>query len=117
MRTLMSCYVAAIVCGYSFAAAACETPTMNVSMPDGKAATLEQMLTAQGQVKVYQAAMTTYLACIDGETAAQGEEAPAEFKLLMVERHNAAVAEMEGVAAAFNDQLKAYKAANPPAPK
>jgi hypothetical protein len=31
----------------------------------------------------------------------------------MVERHNTAVAEMEGVAAAFNDQLRAFRAANP----
>jgi hypothetical protein len=34
----------------------------------------------------------------------------------MVARHNSAVAEMESVAGAFNDQRKAYLAANP-APK
>lgn len=113
MRTLTSCFVAAIASGFAFTAAACETPTMNVTMPDGKTSTLEQMLAAQGQVKAYQASMTTYLTCIDEETAAQGEQAPAEFKQLMVERHNAAVAEMEGIATAFNEQLKAYKAANP----
>jgi hypothetical protein len=31
----------------------------------------------------------------------------------MVTRHNTAVTEMETVAAAFNDQVKAYRAANP----
>jgi hypothetical protein len=31
----------------------------------------------------------------------------------MVNRHNTAVGEMEAVAAAFNEQLKAFKAANP----
>jgi hypothetical protein len=31
----------------------------------------------------------------------------------MVARHNAAVSEMEGVAAAFNEQIKAFRAANP----
>jgi hypothetical protein len=34
----------------------------------------------------------------------------------MVSRHNAAVAEMEGVAAAFNEQLRAFRAANPTPP-
>jgi hypothetical protein len=59
------------------------------------------------------AAMTDYLACIDGEAAAKGEDAPEQFKAMMVTRHNTAVTEMETVAAAFNDQVKAFKAANP----
>jgi hypothetical protein len=72
------------------------------------------MLAGQAQVKAYQAAMNEFLACIDAEAAAQGETAPEEYKSLMVARHNAAVSEMEGVAGAFNDQIKAYRAANPP---
>jgi hypothetical protein len=82
-------------------------------MPDGSTSSRDQMLAAQAQVKAYQAAMTEFLACIDSELDAQGEQAPDEFKSLMVSRHNAAVAEMEGVAAAFNDQLRAFRAANP----
>jgi hypothetical protein len=112
MRALTSCLVVAIASGYGLAAAACENPVA-VAIPDGATSTMEQMLTAQGQVKTYQAAMTEFLACIDSELEAQGEQAPEEFKSLMVSRHNAAVAEMEGVAAAFNDQIKAYRAANP----
>jgi hypothetical protein len=112
MKVLTSCLAAAIASGYGFAAAACENPAA-VSIPDGKASTMDQMLAAQAQVKAYQAAMTEFLACIDSELEAQGEQAPEEFKSLMVSRHNAAVAEMEGVAAAFNDQIKAYRAANP----
>jgi hypothetical protein len=104
--------VAAIAIGYSFAAAACENPKM-VSIPDGKTATMEQLLAAQGEVKTYMAAMEGYLDCLNKELEAQGEEAPAEFKSLMVTRHNTGVSEMEGVAAAFNEQVKAYKAANP----
>jgi hypothetical protein len=77
---------------------------------------MEQMLSAQAQVKAYQAKMSEFLACIDAELEAEGEQAPDEFKSLMVSRHNAAVSEMEGVAAAFNDQIKAYRAANPPKP-
>ena len=112
MRTLTSCLVTAIASGYGFAAVACENPAA-VAIPEGKSSTMEQMLAAQAQVKAYQAAMTEFLACIDSELEAQGETAPEEFRSLMVSRHNAAVAEMEGVAAAFNDQIKAYRAANP----
>ena len=115
MRALTSCFVAAIACGYSYAATACENPAA-VAIPDGKTSTMEQMLAGQAEVKAYQAAMTEFLACVDGELEAQGETAPEEFKSLMVARHNAAVAEMEGVAAAFNDQLKAYRTASTPAP-
>ena len=112
MRTLTSCAVAAVAGCIAFAANACESPAV-VAIPDGKTSTLEQMLAAQKDVKAYQTKMNEYLACIDSETDAQGEQAPNDYKALMVNRHNAAVAEMEGVAAAFNDQIKAYKAANP----
>jgi hypothetical protein len=102
MRTLMSCGLAVIASGYAFAAsAACESP-MVVSVPDGKTATMEQLLAAQGQIKVYMAAMNDYIACIDKEVETLGETATPEV-----------VAEMEGIAAAFNDQVKAYRAANP----
>jgi hypothetical protein len=115
MRVLTSCLVTVIASGCALAAAACENPAAIV-IPDGKSSTMEQMLAAQAQVKAYQTAMTEFLACIDSDLDAQGEKAPEEFKSLMVSRHNAAVAEMEGVAAAFNDQIKAYRAANPAPP-
>ncbi|HUQ51896.1 MAG TPA: hypothetical protein VM692_06715 [Gammaproteobacteria bacterium] len=116
MKVLTSGLVAAIATGYGVAAGACENPTA-VAIPDGKSATMEQMLAAQAQVKAYQTAMNAFLACLDTELDAQGEQAPEDFKSLMVSRHNAAVSEMEGVAAAFNDQIKAYRAANPAPPK
>ena len=112
MKISTSCLAAIITAGYAATSLACENPPA-VSIPDGKSSTLEQMLAAQAQVKTYQTAMTEFLACIDAELEAKGEDAPEEFKSLMVSRHNAAVAEMEGVAAAFNDQIKAYRAANP----
>jgi hypothetical protein len=63
------------------------------------------------------AAMQEFLACIDMEADAKGADAPAEYKSMMVDRHNTAVSEMEQVATAFNEQVKAYKAANPTPPK
>jgi hypothetical protein len=115
MRLLSSCVLTAVASGYCFAAAACEAPSP-VAMPDGSKSTRDQMLAAQAQVKAYQASMNEFIACIDSELDAQGEKAPDEFKSLMVSRHNAAVAEMEGVAASFNDQLRAFRAANPTPP-
>ena len=112
MRTLLFCLVAFIASGLAVAAAACEAPAP-VPVPDGATATREQMLAAQAQIRAYQTAMTEFLACIDSELEAEGEQAPEEFKSLMVSRHNAAVAEMEGVADAFNTELRAFRAANP----
>ena len=116
MRAVTASVLATIFYGYGMsAAAACEAPSP-VAIPDGATATREQMLAAQAQVRAYQAAMNEFIACIDSEGDAQGEEAPAEFKSLMVERHNSAVTELEGVAAAFNEQLRAFRAANPTPP-
>src|SRR6202008_5001333 len=96
MRVLTGCLLGAIASGYGFAAAACEPPAP-LPMPHGAPATRHKMLASQAQVRAYQAAMTEFLACIDSEQQAEGEQAPDEFKALMVDRHNAAVAEMAGV--------------------
>ena len=58
MRTFLSCCVAVIASGWVFAASAdCETPKLEIQMPDGKTATRDQMVEAQGKVKAYQAAI------------------------------------------------------------
>ncbi len=112
MQKLTSCCVALLAGCCTFAAAACENPSM-ITIPDGKSSTMDQLLAAQGQVKSYMAAMEQYLSCVDKEMEAKGDDATAEYKSLMVNRHNAAVSEMESVAGAFNEQIQAYKAANP----
>lgn len=114
MKFCASLFVAAAACGAA-GASACDNPTM-VTLPDGQTATMEQLLDAQGKVKAYMAAMEEYLACLNDELEAAGEDAPAEFKSSMVTRHNTAVTEMETVAAAFNTQVQAYRAANPAPP-
>jgi len=115
MRTV-GVFVAVIAGCWATAGVACEAPAV-VAVPDGKTATMDQLLAAQSQVKSYMAAMQQFLACVDMEADAKGADAPAEYKAMMVDRHNTAVAEMEQIAAAFNDQVKAYKAANPTPPK
>ncbi len=115
MKLLASCSLTAFATCCALAAVACENPTM-VPVPDGKTSTMQQMVDAQAKVKSYMAAMEEYLACLNGELEAAGEDAPTEFKSLMVTRHNTAVTEMESVASAFNVQVQAYKAANPQPP-
>lgn len=92
--------------------ASCEIPSM-VSVPDGSTATREELLEAQSKVKTYMDQMTAYLDCINGEIEAGGDDATEQFKSLMVSRHNAAVTEMETLAAAYNEQLQIFRAANP----
>jgi hypothetical protein len=120
---MVGSYVGVLASCCAFAGVACENPAV-VTIPDGKSSTMEQLLTAQGQVKTYLAAMQDYLACVDNEADAKDSEAkakgadtPAEYKTMMAARHNNAVTEMESIAAAFNEQVKAYKAANPEPPK
>jgi hypothetical protein len=97
-------------------ASACESPAV-VSVPDGKTSTKEQMLAARDQVKAYMSSMEAFMKCVDDEAAGKGDGAPPEYKDQMAARHNNAVAEMEAVASAFNDQLHAYNAAHPAPPK
>jgi len=91
---------------------ACEYPPL-ITIPDGKEASMEELLTAQASVKDYMGAMETYLACVNGELTAAGDNAPAEYKAIMFTRHNVAVAEMESIAESFNEQVARYKDANP----
>jgi hypothetical protein len=112
MKAFARIIVAAATCLPVAVFAACENPTM-VSVPDGSTSSMEVLLAAQANIKTYMAAMEVYLACLNEELEAAGEDAPAEFKSLMVTRHNTAVTEMETVAAAFNQQVQAYRAAHP----
>jgi hypothetical protein len=93
--------------------AACENPSMVLELPDGASASLDEMVAAQAAVKTYMGEMETYLACLNGDIEATGDDAASEFKTLMVTRYNTAVVELETVAAAFNQQLQAYRSANP----
>jgi hypothetical protein len=112
MRAFARILIAAATCFALDAHAACEIPTV-AAVPNGATATEEEMLAAQATVKAYIAGVEAYIACINEELTAAGEDAPAEFKSLMVTRHNSAVTEIESVAAAFNRELQAYRAARP----
>lgn len=86
-------------------------------IPNGGTATKEDMLEGQRGVKTYVAAMEVYLECIvDEEKAAMAamEDMQPEDEQqradAMNKKYNAAVDEMERLAAQFNAEVQAYKA-------
>lgn len=111
MNLLRLC-LAFLASGFATASLACDYPALAV-VPDGASSTIEQMVAAQEGVKTYMAAMDAYLSCVSAELEAAGDDAPEEFKTIMVSRHNAAVTEMEAIAASFNEQIAAFREANP----
>ncbi len=97
--------------------AACSYPKAPSTIPDGKSATLDDMKSAQGAVKSFMADMDVYLKCVDAEnpppasgTTLTDEQKKAQDaqERVRVQKHNAAVADMESVADRFNTQRKAY---------
>lgn len=80
-------------------------------IPDGAKATEAEMVAAQQAIKTYVASSEGYIACLDEEGKAAGEEEPAEAKVARVQSQNAVVDEMTEVAAKFNEEIKAFKAA------
>ena len=107
MRVLR--FLAALValgCGAS--AIACEYPPL-ATIPSGDEATMDEMLEAQSEVRVYVGAMEEYLGCVDAELTASGDDAPEEFKAVMFSRHNAAVAEMGAIVNHFNEQIGIFR--------
>ena len=105
----------------SSAYADCIYPKAPAVIPDGKTAALEEMLAANKAVKAYNADMETYLGCIkkevDESMARQNETLSEDQKKQMAavwqQRNNAAVDELESVAARLNEQIRVYKAAHP----
>lgn len=97
------------------AALACDYPE-RVQVPNGASATKEEMLAAQNSVKTYVADMEAYLDCIlEEEKAARAAiedltpEVEQQREDMLTKKYNAAVDEMETVAARFNDEVQAYK--------
>jgi cyclophilin family peptidyl-prolyl cis-trans isomerase len=78
------------------------------SIPVGAAATMEQMVTGQGQVKQYVSAGETYLACL--AKIIDSEERSAEERNAAIGEHNRMVSAMEQAASDFNAQIRAFKA-------
>lgn len=91
------------------ALAECNKPEAPV-LPDGGTSELAAMVEGQKAVKAYVAGSEEYLACLTSEESPSSEEVDPELEAQRIANHNAAIDEMEKVAADFNAEIKEYKA-------
>ncbi|MEM9173222.1 MAG: hypothetical protein AAGA84_11005 [Pseudomonadota bacterium] len=113
-KTLAAISLAASIMLAPAAVASCDYPS-RVDIPSGNTASKDDMIATQKAVKGYMADMNEYLDCIEAEAKAaetEGEDpdVTAQRAALLLKRHNAAVAEMQSLADAFNVEVRAYKA-------
>ena len=122
MKALMAIAATAVLSAGT-AYADCSYPTPPEHIPDGNTATMQEMVEAQKAVKEYDKAINAYVACIQlerddavGKLAKPGETPTAEQKKAMqdmerveVQKHNAAIDQLQSVADRFNEQVKVYK--------
>lgn len=108
--------IAIVLVAFAPVALGCDYP-QRATIPNGVTATKEEMLAGQRAIKAYMAAMDEYLRCIDAEekeTQAAMSDISEEDRTVrsaaLAKKHNAAVEEMELVAARFNEAVRAYKA-------
>lgn len=85
----------------------CEPPTV-ATVPDGSTSTLEQMVAGQTQVREFVAEGEGYLACL--AKVIDNKERGPEDRAAAVAEHNRMVAAMEQTAAAFNEQIRKFRA-------
>ena len=116
MNTTSRIAIACALVFFSTAAFACDYPK-RAKLPIGATATTEEMLAGQKSVKAYMAAMEEYLACIDTEEkdavatlVDSSDDELARRDAAITKKYNAAVEEMEIIAARFNEEVRAYKA-------
>lgn len=102
--------------GMAVTSFACDYPPL-VPIPDGRTATLSDMVAARQAVDNYMAAMQDYLDCLNDELVATGDNAPAEYKAIMYNRHVTAYAELEAVAGKMNEQIDVFYQSNPDVPR
>lgn len=112
--------ITSLCCAVSFlfaapALLACDYPS-RVTVPNGGSATRDDMIAGQREVKEYVAAMEAYLECIVAEEKAARsamENLSSEDEQLredmLNKKYNAAVEEMEKIAADFNAEVREFK--------
>ena len=114
----ISCLILLAASISSPAWAACNYPAAPAKLPDGGTASRDDMLAGKKLVETYNSDMNTYLGCIkkehDESVAKQAATLTEEQKQQMPARYtaknDAAVDELQGVAARFNEQLRVFKA-------
>ncbi|HEY9183263.1 MAG TPA: hypothetical protein VIQ99_08695, partial [Gammaproteobacteria bacterium] len=83
-------------------------PPVSPTLPDATTATMEEMIAGQTQVRAFVAAAETYLTCL--ASVIDDDKRSAEDRNTAVSEHNRTVSAMEQMAAAFNEQIRIFKA-------
>jgi hypothetical protein len=103
------------------ALADCTYPKAPAQIPDGNTAALEEMVSAKKSVEAYNKDMDAYLACIKLEADAAvtkggtlTEDQKKQLAAVYEQKNNAAVDELQTIAARLNEQIRVYKAKHPP---
>lgn len=93
--------------------AACTRPDTKMTIPDGAAATEEEMKTATAALLKLDQDVGEYLRCIKGDTsqATVGKDEATRQKIMQeyVDSHNSMTDELAGLAGCFNAQLETYR--------
>ena len=122
MKRFPALLIPLLLLGATVASADCVYPQAPQALPNGAKATKDEMIAAQGQVKEYSAAVQEkYLPCLEKEkvdyiAALDNMDPEYTAKKTAIEdvhakKHNAALDELQAVAARWSDELKAFKAA------
>ena len=125
MKAFLSLTVSLGLCAAGSAYADCTYPTGPDKLPDGRTASMAEMVTAQKAVKQFDLDINAYIACIkleyddsikkvavkpgDKPTADQ-QKAIEELQAVQIKKHNAALDADQGVADRFNEQVRIFKA-------
>jgi len=125
MKSLFALAVSAALCAGGAAYADCSYPTAPDKLPDGRTATMADMVTAQKAVKEFDTAINAYLACIKlefddsakniqvkpGEKPTDDQKKELEqLERVHTQKHNAALDADQSLADRFNEQVRVFKA-------
>jgi hypothetical protein len=115
MKSLFPLALAAtLVAGPAYAA--CTYPKAPDKIPDGRTATLEEMLATQKLVKQFDTEIGAYQTCLETEhndalakETGLSDQQKTERQKILQQKQNAAADDATTVAARFNDQVKIYR--------
>jgi hypothetical protein len=117
MKALLAiAFTASLSAGTAYAE--CPYPAAPANLPDGRTATMEEMVAGQKSVKEYDTAIKSYVDCIDKEvedSIAKGgdklkPQQKSDMQKVEAQKHNAAIDQLQSVVDRFNEQIKIYKA-------
>jgi hypothetical protein len=117
MKKLLPLFAILPLCA-GVAYAECNYPRAPERVPNGSAASLDEMKAAKSEVDKYNKDMEAYLSCIKTEhdatvarqEASLTEDQKKQMAMMYAQKNDAAVDELQSVANRFNEQVRAYKA-------